>query len=200
MLVGNDIVDLEDPSSQPDAIHPRFDARVFTPGERAQLLAARSAHRLRWSLWAAKESAYKVAQKLDPGVRFFPNAFVVRLLSDARAEVDHRIGCFQVWLDGADDWVHALATPLDGAGARPFSGVDRLDSGRLESIRENASARVRDLARAALGSLLSITPFEIQIVAERGIPMARRQGESLPVDLSMSHHGRFVACAWAPDR
>ena len=35
MLVSNDIVDLKDPSSQPEAIHPRLDTRVFTPGERA---------------------------------------------------------------------------------------------------------------------------------------------------------------------
>ena len=33
-MVGNDIVDLRDPESQADGLHPRFDARVFTAPER----------------------------------------------------------------------------------------------------------------------------------------------------------------------
>ena len=65
MLVGNDVVDLHDPQSQPEALHPRFDARVFSLGEREALGASSSPHSLRWSLWAAKESAYKLAKKLD---------------------------------------------------------------------------------------------------------------------------------------
>jgi phosphopantetheinyl transferase (holo-ACP synthase) len=57
LLVGNDVVDLRDPENQPEAIHPRFDDRVFTWAERARILAAGSPHRMRWVLWAAKESA-----------------------------------------------------------------------------------------------------------------------------------------------
>ncbi|MFB3117247.1 MAG: 4'-phosphopantetheinyl transferase superfamily protein, partial [Myxococcota bacterium] len=74
MLVGNDVVDLHDPETLQEALHPRFDARVFTSVELEALSvsapASASRHELRWTLWAAKESAYKLAKKLDPSVRF----------------------------------------------------------------------------------------------------------------------------------
>ena len=85
MLVGNDVVDLHDSESRPGALHPRFDVRVFTPDEREALSAA--AYPLRWTLWAAKESAYKVAKKLDPTVRFLPRDFVVGQIAEGRALV-----------------------------------------------------------------------------------------------------------------
>ena len=60
-----------------------------------------------------------------------------------------------------------------------------------------ASARVRQLARSALASGLSIVPSEIVIVAAaKRVPRVWWRGRKLPIDLSFSHHGRFVACAW----
>ena len=109
MPVGNDVVDLRHPLCQPDAIHPRFDSRAFSAREIALLVATQKAHQMRWSLWAAKESAFKALRKLDSQVRFIPRDFEVRL-SDDRAEVTHRLGRFSVWLDYTDQWVHALAS------------------------------------------------------------------------------------------
>ena len=222
MLVGNDIVDLHDPWSQPDKIHPRFDSRAFTPAERARIRASRSAHRLRWSLWAAKESAFKVARKLDGGVRFLPREFAVRMLGDGRAAVSHRVGGFGVWFERADAWLHAVAVPMTpgrpgpvreapvgsaevrgcvseaaplGVGAR----IGRVEQeGRDSAVRNDGpSARVREVARTAVGSLMNVAPTEIEILTDQGIPALQRRGERLPLDLSLSHHGRFVACAWA---
>ena len=39
-MVGDDVVDLADPEARADALHPRFDARVFAPAERAALAAS----------------------------------------------------------------------------------------------------------------------------------------------------------------
>ena len=114
MLVGNDVVDLLDPENQQEAIHPRFDERVFTPVERAWLANEATAHRTRWRMWAAKESAFKVARKLDPGVRFLPRRFSVQLKGNAQAVVRYAVGRFDVSFSGADDWVHAIATLSDG--------------------------------------------------------------------------------------
>lgn len=213
MLVGNDIVDLHDPWSQPRAIHDRFDSRAFTPGERARIRASRCAHRLRWSMWAAKESAFKVARKLDREVRFFPREFAVRMLDDTRAEVSHGVGRFSVWLERADGWLHALAVPVadaatgyrsgvhgGAAGEDPMGACARVGRVGVEGSGargDRASVRVRELARSAVGSVMNISPTEIEIVTEEGIPTLRRRDERLPVDLSLSHHGRFVACAWA---
>lgn len=218
MLIGNDVVDLRDPETQPGAIHPRFDERVFTPAERARLTNEATAHRTRWRMWAAKESAFKVARKLDPGVRFLPRLFSVQLKGNARAVVRYAVGRFEVSFSGADDWVHAIATLSDGSGVEALldGSAERLSS-RLRLLRRGpsaivervqrgksaaayASARVRAMARSAVGSVLSIAPSEIEIATVGRVPVALWRKSPLPVDLSLSHHGRFLACAWSRSR
>ena len=200
MLVGNDVVDLRDPENQPEAIHQRFDRRVFTPAERARLCMEATAHRTRWRMWAAKESAFKVARKLDPRVRFLPRSFSVHPVGNARSIVRHSLGRFEVSFSGAEDWVHAIATPSFGPGVEalrrgPLAVIERVQQGK--SAAANASVRVRAMARSAIGSALSISPSEIRIVTADSIPAALWKKLPLPVDLSLSHHGRFLACAWS---
>ena len=202
MPVGNDVVDLRHPLCQPAAIHPRFDIRAFTTREIALLAASAQAHRTRWSLWAAKESAFKACRKLDPRVRFLPRNFAVHL-SGARAEVVHRSGRFRVWLDHTDQWVHALASL---AGEKPgfrIAGNPSASSaaaGAAGTAEEGFSERVRELARCVLADLLNIAPIEIRIVSQDRIPRAHWRGEPLPFDLSLSHDGRFASCAWEASR
>ena len=196
MLVGNDVVDLSDAESRPEALHARFDARVFTSDEWTALSASASPYTLRWTLWAAKESAYKVAKKIDPAARFFPRDFLVRRIGEERAEVTYETGPFDVRLDRTDEWVHAVAT-LPAANIlsthRPVSaGVER-----LEALGTGPSRKVRELACAALGARMNLPPGQVQIRSERGIPFFLFQNRRLPVDLSLSHHGRFLAWAWA---
>jgi phosphopantetheinyl transferase (holo-ACP synthase) len=190
--VGNDVVDIRHPLCQPDAIHPRFDTRAFSAREIALLAATDKAHQIRWSLWAAKESAFKALRKLDSQVHFIPRDFEV-ILGDARAEVTHRLARFSVWLDHTDQWVHALASQADEKPDLQLDGDTSADPG---SDEEGLRDRVRRLASYALGTLLEITPSEIEIVSVDRVPKFLWRGDSLPYDLSLSHDGRFVSCAW----
>jgi phosphopantetheinyl transferase (holo-ACP synthase) len=64
VVLGNDVVDLEEPRSVGKANDERFVARVLTDGERAGLERADDRDLELWSLWAAKEAAFKVVSKL----------------------------------------------------------------------------------------------------------------------------------------
>jgi len=174
--VGNDVVDLRHPLNHPDTIHPRFDSRVFSEREIALLAASGQAHRTRWSLWAAKESAFKALRKLDPQVRFIPRDFAVHLNGE-RADVDHRLGRFDVWLDQTDHWVHAVASQ---SGEKPDFRLDGDLSADPRAEEEQSSERARSVARSALGALLNIAPTEVQIVSVDRIPQAQQHGEPLP--------------------
>jgi len=194
LLVGNDVVDLHDPESQPEALHPRFDARVFSAGEREALSASGSPHSLRWSFWAAKESAYKMAKKVDAAVRFMPRDFLVRPVAEGWILVLHETGSFEVRLERTDEWVHAVATLTAANGLSTHRSVTaRIEP--LEAPGADASRTVRESARAALSSRMDLPPEQVQIEAEQGIPVVLWRNRRLPVDLSLSHHGRFVA--WA---
>ncbi len=196
MPVGNDVVDLEHPQCQPDAIHPRFDTRAFTPREISLLARSPGVHRTRWSLWAAKESTFKACRKIDRRVRFLPRDFAVYLRRGSdqrggRAEVLHRLGRFDVWLDHSEQWVHALASQT---GDKP--GFQLSGDPDPTIAKDDLSRRAKALARSAVGSLLDLEPSKIQIAAEDRIPRPWWKAEPLPIDLSLSHDGRFVSCAW----
>jgi hypothetical protein len=193
MSVGNDVVDLGDPETRLAGLHPRFDERVFCAAERKALEASRLRHRLHWALWAAKESAYKARKRLEPEAVFSPREFEVELsplpttggggVAVGRAFYRGDVFELEVRLDGAS--VHALATSADEAGARVLWKVERAlcDPG----------VAARRLAATAIGAALGLDPAGLRIV--RRPPVAIDRGRRIEVDVSLSHHGRFVAFA-----
>ena len=79
-MVGNDVVDLLDPDSDPATLNPRFDERVLHPEESRHAEERRAfdgepARALRWRLWAAKEAAYKAVKQIRPETVFSPRRF-----------------------------------------------------------------------------------------------------------------------------
>lgn len=191
MPIGNDVVDLRDPEARPGAVHPRFDARVFTDDEREILEERERPDRWRWSLWAAKESSFKAASKLAGDVRFIPRRFAVRMVDDLRAEVRHGLGFFRVWLEQARGWVHAVAAS-NGDGSRPPDSLVK----RLEEGGRRASAQVRRMALDVLSPDRTDGSGGARILTPDGVPELWEGARRLPLDLSLSHHGRMIACAW----
>ena len=189
-------MDLLDPQADLRSIHQGFDARVMTTEESRLVLSALDPHRVRWTLWAAKESAFKVVKKVDPSAVFHPRAFEVDLTTFGGAHVCHSKTDFETVLYHSPKWVHAVTT-LESksvtSGSRLHSRVLSLES-RIGPLDE--SMEVRTFTRKALGSWLGISWLEVEIVTENRIPRALKRGQALKIDLSLSHDGNFVACAW----
>jgi phosphopantetheinyl transferase (holo-ACP synthase) len=204
-MVGNDVVDLADPQCLPMGTHPRFDQRVFAPAERRWIRTSLAPARTRWMLWAAKESAYKVVRKLDPTVTFAPVRFVVQpprletevdspSVSDqqAGAPVAGTVTCagrrvsFRVVACG--DALHVVATSDEDCNSTVLAAV-------VESGADAPGVEVRRVAADAIAARLGVAADELRIVRPERIPRLQRRGAPLPIDLSLSHHGRFVAFA-----
>ena len=190
-MIGNDVVDLRDPDSRVETHHARFDDRVFDETERAVIAASVQGDRVRWFLWAAKESAYKAARKEDPRVVFAPSRFAVRLRAPTHAVVTAGDRRFHVELTADAECVHAVAHTADDPRAVIWSAVAPL----LPDAA--ASAAVRRLAVEAVARTLGVETKEVVIRQNRHIPTLRLRGRSGGVDVSLSHHGRFVAFAYA---
>jgi len=191
-MVGNDVVDLRDRSVASGPRHPRFDARVFAPAEHRALRESEAPNPLRWAFWAAKEAAYKVAKKLDDATVWSPLRFVVHLESGL-GTVEHAGREIPVRVEADAERVHAIAT--DGAGG--FARI-RACVAELPAPDANPSEAVRALARADLAELLGAAPGTLEFARRGRIPVLRIAGGEAPLDLSLSHHGRFVAWACEP--
>ena len=190
-MVGNDVVDLGDREVLQGPTHPRFDARVFTPEERELLLESENTERMRWTLWAAKEAAYKLAKKLDPAVVFSPRRFAVMMTAPGRAEVLHRGRRLAVRIAEAGKALHAVAFE---------PRAQRLLLWAVEARRRGAdpSRAARSLAARVLAEELGVTRRSLRFGRRGRVPTARvfgPDGRDTPLDLSLSHHGRFVAFA-----
>ncbi|MFW6084532.1 MAG: 4'-phosphopantetheinyl transferase superfamily protein [Gemmatimonadota bacterium] len=212
MPVGNDVVDLRDPDNQPSAIHPRFDERVFRDRELRRLdeLDAPAAHRLRWTMWAAKESAYKYIAQRKPGTPFRPGQMTVHPAAAPpgrrAARVEWAGGEVEVRIDSRPDRVHAATVADDGSA--PICALRRIagatspeaDAPFPEADPHALSAATRVLAARTVARLLGLRAPEIRIAAPPAgarpvAPRALRAGETLPVELSLSHDGAWIACA-----
>lgn len=194
-MIGNDVVDLGDAESRAAGQHARFDDRVFAAVERELIAASPLGERARWVIWAAKESTYKAARKEDPRTVFAPGRFLVRFESDERASV--RVGDWRFRVDVAVDANHvhavarAAADPPDPicTAVGPHAGVAPSDA-------------VRHLVVATLARVLGLPPDDLAIRRDGRIPTLWLRGRRSLADLSLSHHGRFVAfaCVLAPRR
>ena len=75
-------------------------------------------------------------------------------------------------------------------------GPDRILSGVATTERPlDASRAVRDLAAHALATRLRLPEDAVRIGRQGRIPTLELSGHDAPLDLSLSHHGRFVAFA-----
>ena len=185
-LLGNDVVDLRDPETKEAALHPRFDGRVFRPAERERLEHSPERHQLRWILWAAKEAAYKALCQIDADLSFSPARFEV---DPDRGTVRWNALHLALLVDVDDDRVHVVAS---GSG-----DLSRIVHASALADDPDRGLSVRQLARRLLRGQ-ELPPPPIGFGRERRIPFAISQGRRLPVNLSFSHHGRFVAVAARP--
>jgi phosphopantetheinyl transferase (holo-ACP synthase) len=197
-MIGNDVVDLGDADSRVVGHHPRFDDRVFVPAERRLIAAGPEGERVRWLLWAAKESAYKAARREDARTVFSPPRFVVHLTAARGATVEGAGRTFDVELRGDDEHVHAIARDRDDAEAAVYRAVARLAGAETST----PSAAVRRLTVTTLARRLAIPERDLALDRDGRLPRLWVRGRPSPAELSLSHHGRFVAfaCRWRSER
>ena len=189
LRVGNDVVYRRDPHIAAHHLKRRFVDRVCSPGEAGRVRASREPGLLLWSLWAAKEAAYKAVVKLRPGIPFAHRRFVV---AESLAAVRYEDLQLSLEVETNEEWVHAVART--GEDRRPVvSGADGRRGGPEESgprPRPRAVAARFDLPRDRLEIVRRSNAG-----GRPGPPELLMEGQPTGVDISLSHDGPFVAFA-----
>jgi len=204
--VGNDVVDLKDPENIGKSRDDRFLGRVFTAGERELIASVPSPDTLLWSLWAAKEAAYKAVSSADPAVCSIHHRYrVVLEAEDATRKIVRLAGKVitprgELVLEVAvsADWVHALAAGAEEALKRLCRRVKRLE-GRKGAV--NPSAFVRGALLREIARRLDCPVGDLSVVKNPdglGAPRVLFRGDLLAAEVSLSHDGRFAAFAFDP--
>ena len=209
-LLGNDVVDLDDPDSRDIQNDSRFLSRVFTDTERASIAAADvHAHRRAWTLWAAKEAAYKALLPARSELVWSPLAFAVEPEGNgedaeagatgevASGHVRHADGdrlAFSV--HGTSGYLHVICVgrvtssaaclPLAPGSAGIIHACEPVPPGRDESTA------VRELAVALFTRIQGVGALQVT----GDIPRFVRDGRPVDAPLSLSHHGRYHGAAF----
>jgi phosphopantetheine--protein transferase-like protein len=205
---GNDVVDLQAADNRRSAANPRYAQRVLSSREYASLTAAAEPERLLWSLWSAKEAAYK---SLSPNADlvFSQREFVVHTPQLHRFN-QHRGQAYGSVVHGerevavrwywTQQYVHCVSGAAATAGHACVRAADDvcidLDEHPRYTSMPASSQAVRALAHELLDKLGTI-PADAWISRRvRHAPQIVAAGRVWPgAQVSLSHDGRFVAAA-----
>jgi len=228
--VGNDIVDLTEPEAIGKFQDKRFIHRVFCENEQNIICAAAVPDRALWTLWAAKESAFKIYAKRTPNPAFSHRKFIClpRSAGDfsSKKQVLLTVDCpgelsVDIQVKLRESCIHACGTAGGhGKSAQRWMlhGSERIDQRRAESVTDDGlaqqfsaaerisiqtpqSAQVRIALKQALAAHQKTDTARMQIIRprQRGKPQPPYlliDDRPSPIDISLSHHGRWVAwCA-----
>ena len=187
--------------------------RVFTPDERRLIRDSSDPDGMLWSLWAGKETGYKAVRRRYPAVSSAPRRYEIHLpyTRDHVPEsgtVHTPCGPVSIRLCITGDYVHCVgAMTVEGVEAI-FRDVQEIPGNRSSS--DGGSGFVREMARRCISVYLDERPEAVKIIRlkeDRGLapPVVRIERRTPAVNLSLSHDGRFAACAFSayharPDR
>jgi phosphopantetheinyl transferase (holo-ACP synthase) len=190
-IVGNDIIDLGDVGNAGAHARPRLVSRVCCDAERERVMVSSDPLTLFWSLFAAKEAAFKLTCKVGVRPVFAHRLFVV---DASLTSVSHDGRTFHLRIERVGDRLHAVAWT---GGEPPIALATEADAAIAPGIA------VRHLATTSLANLLGCTSGALTIAREPeplawddlGPPRLLLAGLPLDLDLSLSHDGRFVGFA-----
>ena len=211
ILLGNDVVNLEDPDSTDALENAEFRERVFTPAEQRHIDTSPYPLAALWGIWAAKESAYKALKRVFPDTLFAWREYETDL---EKNQVSYQGHCLFYWLNRNNRSVSVLclgelkagentAAPREDLVHKVNLWIKALDSRADIPDAKNQSASIREWCVKKVARTLelerdgvTISEFSSATQEEDQNPGILYNGERTPHLISLSHHGRYMACAF----
>lgn len=196
MLLGNDIVDLQEARKTSNWQRPRYLEKIFTPKEQAWIQQANQADRWVWMLWSAKESAYKLSRQLGAERAYAPKRLEIRDWTQEDA-TNYRL---QVLTEQAELTVH---TTLSHTFVHSVALIDENANWQAEILNLSGThgeqrKQLREQVCKCVAEADSRVGVEIYRIVknESEIPQLWLGETKLDIVLSLSHHGRYGAYCW----
>ena len=190
LLLGNDIVDLNEAGVTGKSHSARFVERVFSREEKSAISASEHPDLTLWMFWAAKETAYKVISKITGPPVFshknFETTFRKQISkSKLNFEVIYDAQKFQIELTTDINYIHAVGMPVKIGEMPDYLLCEKVhqvthselkdwqnknrwaeyfSEEELVSIHHAESALVRFHCKKFVAQELEISPSRLQII------------------------------------
>lgn len=197
-MIGNDIVDVHF-VDRPPYQHVGHLERVCSTEELLYMREAERPSLMLAALWACKEATYKLFSR-ESYFPFVPKKFVVRSNSPIRLTASETVIVSysgipaSVELSVTNEWVHAISIS-------PAAQIVRWKVREIEATsRDGLQPQGESEAVRSLAAELTSTYCERDVLQgfQGRIPiLTGKAGGHVPIKISFSHHGRFVAVAMA---
>ncbi len=179
--------------------------RVFTPDERRLIRSSCDPDMVLWSMWAGKETGYKAIRKQYPSISSAPGRYEVQLSCTGdhvpeSGTVHTPCGPVSIRFCITGDYVHCIGATTDEEVGSIVWDVRKIP--RTQFSSDGESNFVREMAKRSISVYLGEQPEAVDIIRpreDRGLapPVVRIERRTPAVNLSMSHDGRFAACAFS---
>lgn len=182
-MIGNDIVDFNDLPNNERSLSKAFLQKICANSEIETIFQSERPERTLWRIWSMKESAYKVILKKGAEPSFNPKKLETSIIDQTIGQVSTKFGEIKCQSKITQDFVHSIAF---------FSNEISFCLGE-KKLMGNQS----DFVRASL-----IEDYQRKYPHVRSPIIEMR--DSIPylitdfatVDVSLSHHGNYVAWAF----
>ncbi|MCX7544027.1 4'-phosphopantetheinyl transferase superfamily protein [Marinicella gelatinilytica] len=210
-MLGNDVVDFHIDEQKYN--NPRFINRILTRQEQHHLKQSTNPNRFLWSLWAAKEAAYKALQRNNTELIFSPVTLTVSettlqqlLLHDIHETLYGQVQYQEHHINLKFEWpkatvVHCLALTHSQVSKWYSIKSKARYVNNLTSYQQQSQA-VRELAQELLqqhhiNAKISRPIITMNGYQKSGPPILtdNTSGQVLPHIISLSHDNQYLAAA-----
>ena len=190
LLLGNDIVDLNEAGITAKSDDSRFVDRVFCSEEKSIISASDNPDKSLWMFWAAKETAFKIVSKLAGPPVFAHKKFKSSLLKQIsklklEIEVIYDTWRFRLEITTHKNYIHAVGKLASSSDLPNYILSEKVyhvthtelsdwqnkklwpehfTKKELDSINHAESALVRFYCKKLISEKLKISPTRLQII------------------------------------
>jgi hypothetical protein len=203
--IANDVVDWKDPANAQKSRDSRYLKKILTAAEIEFVRSSRNPDISLWSLWACKETAYKVIRKYSTGAAFLPRRWPVKLNSQDFTPIEGEIvisGKTTVFVQLliTENYIHCIGSDNLSVLGKIIQGIDRLPPSENEKIADPSqfgrTCLIRRLATYDNLNFAALTIRRTQEDRELQPPGVYLDNKRAPFDISLSHDGQFTAYAF----
>jgi phosphopantetheinyl transferase (holo-ACP synthase) len=182
-MLGNDIVDLNHLPDQVRSLSKPYLNKICSDLEIDKILNSENPNLSLWRIWTMKESAYKIAMKLGAKRAFNPKKFETFLVDARSGHICSSYGTLLSETVFDENYIHTVSFLAKCKGYK--SGQKICADHQSESVRQTI---VEDF------KMLNPVQDKAEIIMKAEIPFLST--DKGLVDISLSHHGDFIAWAF----